>query len=383
MSLKTTPKTAPLDQAPSPKIPHSSLGEGMSHLAAGRTDCPISVDEFASLDRNHVEICEDFNNVLVNLRDVLSTIVSTAESVRTSSREISDVAEEQSKRSEEQAAMLEESAAAIEELNTSVQKTAGLAADANEHIAENKKLAAAGGEVVNRTVKAMHDIEESSEQITAIIGVIDDIAFQTNLLALNAGVEAARAGESGRGFAVVASEVRALAQRASSSANEIKELILRSSGHVTDGSELANQAGAALSEIIDGVNHLSDLVSNIATGSREQAINLAEIKESVTSLDKVTQQNAVVIEESSSASRSLSNEAERMSNALRRFSVDDSTSEPTTDKARTDDRPNERDDPIVIAKTTNEPIAEPTLVFASQAKIGRMEANNQEDWHDF
>lgn len=295
------------------------LAEQMSKLANGHTDCHIDVNEFVGLDEDHKKICQNFNEVLDNLRKMLSTIVSTAESVRTSAHEISETAEDQSKRSEAQAATLEESAAAIEGLNSSVQKTASLAADANTRIADNKKLAAAGGEVVDRTVKAMRDIEVSSQQITAIIGVIDDIAFQTNLLALNAGVEAARAGESGRGFAVVASEVRALAQRASDSANEIKELILRSSEHVTEGSELANQAGSALSEIIDGVNHLSDLVGLIATGSSEQATNLSEIKESVNDLDSVTQQNAAVIEESSAASRSLSHEAERMTDALRQF----------------------------------------------------------------
>ncbi|MFN3208588.1 MAG: methyl-accepting chemotaxis protein [Roseovarius sp.] len=299
------------------------LGERMSRLASGRTDCPIDIADFEGLDSDHLAICNNFNEVVANLRQMLSTIMSTAESVRTSSQEISEVAEDQSRRSESQAATLEESAAAIEELNNSVQKTANLAVDANDRIADNKRRAATGGAVVDRTVKAMRDIAESSQQITAIIGVIDDIAFQTNLLALNAGVEAARAGDSGRGFAVVASEVRALAQRASDSANEIKELITRSSEHVTEGSELANQAGSALSDIIDGVNHVSDLVSLIATGSSEQAASLAEIKESVTELDKVTQQNAAVIEESSAASRSLSHEAQRMTDILRQFSLDE------------------------------------------------------------
>lgn len=358
------------------------LGERMSQLASGRTDCQIDVDEFAGLDKSHVEICENFNDVVVNLRDMLSTIVFTAESVRTSSREISDVAEDQSRRSEAQASMLEESAVALEELNNSVQKTAELAAETSNRIADNKKLAAAGGEVVDRTVKAMRDIEESSQQITAIIGVIDDIAFQTNLLALNAGVEAARAGESGRGFAVVASEVRALAQRASDSANKIKSLILRSGEHVTEGSELANQAGVALSDIIDGVNHVSDLVSLIATGSSEQATNLAEIKESVTELDKVTQQNAAVIEEASAASRSLSNEAQRMSDALRRFTVDGD------DHGR-----NETALPIEIsggwgadiaaAEESDAQNSEPAPVFGLRAGSGPVAVNSQEDWHEF
>jgi methyl-accepting chemotaxis protein len=356
------------------------LGDRMSHLASGRTDCSINLSDFDGLDSDHIDICKNFNDVVSSLRKMLSTIVSTAESVRTSSQEISEVAEDQSKRSEAQAATLEESAAAIEELNSSVQNTATLAVDANERIADNKKRAATGGAVVDRTVKAMRDIEGSSQQITAIIGVIDDIAFQTNLLALNAGVEAARAGDSGRGFAVVASEVRALAQRASDSANEIKELIMRSSEHVTEGSDLANQAGTALSDIIDGVNHVSELVSRIATGSSEQAANLAEIKESVTELDKVTQQNAAVIEESSAASRSLSHEAQRMTDILRQFSLDELQEAPAASQLQPSKAARKTGWEEEIARTeqhkaTSAKLASPAAVSAT--------ANGQDDWHEF
>ncbi|MGK7651861.1 methyl-accepting chemotaxis protein [Roseovarius sp. B08] len=362
------------------------LGERMSRLSAGQTDCMIQTAEFEGLDSDHIEICDNFNDVVSNLRSMLSTIVSTADSVRTSSQEISEVAEEQSKRSEAQAATLEESAAAIEELNTSVQTTATLAMDANERIADNKTRAATGGAVVDRTVKAMRDIEESSQQITAIIGVIDDIAFQTNLLALNAGVEAARAGDSGRGFAVVASEVRALAQRASDSANEIKELIMRSSEHVTEGSELANQAGAALSDIIDGVNHVSDLVSRIASGSSEQATNLAEIKDSVTELDKVTQQNAAVIEESSAASRSLSHEAQRMSDILRQFNLDE-LRDTSTDSAGPDDTaPSKTGWEDELARTDPHAAApaRPDIPAKAPAPaVSAVAVNGAEDWHEF
>ena len=358
------------------------LGDHMSQLAAGRTDCELSTDEFDGLDRDHVAICDSFNDVLSNLRMMLSTVFSTADSVRTSAQEISEVAEDQSRRSEAQAATLEESAAAIEDLNASVQTTAQLAADANERIAHNKRLAAAGGEVVDKTVKAMRDIEHSSQQITAITGVIDDIAFQTNLLALNAGVEAARAGETGRGFAVVASEVRALAQRASDSANEIKDLIKSSGAHVSEGSELANKAGAALSDIIDGVNHVSDLVSNIATGSREQATNLAEIKEGVTELDKVTQQNAAVIEESSAASRSLSNEAHRLTEALRQFEID------TVDLAVAEPGPAPYEDRDSGWGTgggveTADIESQPKVVFSSRASNSQLAVAEDEGWDEF
>lgn len=299
----------------------SRLAEGLSEIADGRVDRPIDMAEFSELGEHSLQICKDFNDVLLNLKSVLSTVTRTAETVRSSAQEISESVVDQSKRSEAQAVTLEESAAAIETLSMSVEQTADHAADANKRITQNRQQAQSGGEVVEQTVEAMRNIEQSSDKITAIIGVIDDIAFQTNLLALNAGVEAARAGEAGRGFAVVASEVRALAQRASESANEIKELILTSGEQVTKGSELVNKAGDALQEIINGVTHASDLVSQIASGSRDQADNLREIKESVTELDRVTQRNAAMIEEASAASRSLSDEAAKMSQVLKVFKL--------------------------------------------------------------
>ena len=297
------------------------LAQGLSEIANGRVGRTIDPSDAAGLKPEYTQICNDFNAVQENLHGVLSTASQTAEAVRSSAQEISESIVDQSKRSEAQAVTLEESAAAIETLSTSVEQTAENASNASTLIGHNRAQAQSGGEVVAQTVAAMRNIEESSEQITAIIGVIDDIAFQTNLLALNAGVEAARAGEAGRGFAVVASEVRALAQRASDSANEIKELIHRSGEQVTQGSALVNRAGAALEEIITGVNKASEVVSQIATGSRDQANNLVEIKESVTELDRVTQRNAAMIEEASAATRSLSSETNRMAEVLQAFNL--------------------------------------------------------------
>lgn len=360
------------------------LAEHLKRLSAGEIDCPIDEADFSSLDDDHRAVCRSFNNVLSNLREVLSTVMATAESVRNSSREISEVAADQSKRSEAQAATLEESAAAIEELNASVQQTAEHAAEADKRIVQNKKQAEAGGDVVDQTVAAMKSIEDSSQQITAIIGVIDDIAFQTNLLALNAGVEAARAGDAGRGFAVVASEVRALAQRASDSANEIKDLIMRSSADVTRGSDLAGKAGSALNEIIEGVNHVSELVSRIATGSREQANNLAEIKESVSNLDRVTQQNAAVIEESSAASRSLSDEAERMTDVLGSFRLDAGAVEALAHATptRTPDYDGWSSE-LSATDRSHEGAAEPVLSFASATRRTRKAVNDDDGWDEF
>ncbi len=357
------------------------LGEVLSELADGRTDGRIDAAQFDGLDKDSLEICSNFNHVLENLQEMLGTIMTTAESVRTSAFEISETAEDQSRRSESQAATLEESAAAIEELNTSVQQTASHAADANKRILLNKKQAEEGGEVVGKTVEAMRNIEHSSQQITAIIGVIDDIAFQTNLLALNAGVEAARAGDAGRGFAVVASEVRALAQRASDSAHEIKELITRSTEQVTQGSELASEAGVALSDIIDGVKHISDLVSLIATGSQEQATNLAEIKESVSDLDQVTQQNAAVIEESSAASRSLSKEAERMSEALGRFKIEGGQKDQVTVVKKAEGRRGPVDKGWASEVDELENNGNPKMV--DRPAKGKIAVNDKDRWHDF
>lgn len=364
------------------------LGEGLAEVADGRVDRRIDVSKFGGLDAHHLSICDDFNNVIDNLRNVLSTVTVTAESVRNSSLEIAEVVVDQSKRSEAQAVTLEESAAAIEALSASVEQTAEHAAEARERILQNRQQAQSGGEVVELTVEAMTNIEQSSQQIAAITGVIDDIAFQTNLLALNAGVEAARAGEAGRGFAVVASEVRALAQRASSSANEIKELIVRSGEQVTNGSQLVNQAGAALQEIIEGVNHASDLVSQIATGSRDQADNLLEIKESVTELDRVTQRNAAMIEESSAASRSLSEEASRMTQVLKAFQLSDVDSSAAV-KGWDDDLATEKTAERAPAKasehaaTKTDESASDIATASAPPPARKRAANDGDDWQDF
>lgn len=345
------------------------LCECLSRAAKGDIDVRIDTAAFNDLSPQYLTVCANFNGLVESLSGMLETINLAAETVRVNSLEISQVATDQSQRSEAQAATLEESAAGLKQLTHSVRSTAEHAARANQEIQANRTQAEESGTVVARTVDAMKKIEASSNQITEIITVIDDIAFQTNLLALNAGVEAARAGEAGRGFAVVASEVRALAQRASDSANEIKELIVNSGQHVQEGGTLVDQTGQALNNIIEGVAKVSDIVSSIATASRDQSDNLEEINQAVNELDKVTQQNAAIIEETSAASSALSQEAERLTDALARFrsgeTLDTNSSEQLDDNVQV----------LFRAKARNGGSEHPTQAVAN--------GEDQDGWHDF
>lgn len=276
----------------------------------------------ADLEARYQDVLRDFNHLIDSFERVISSVTTSAETVRTNAVEISQVASEQSRRSEAQAATLEESSAALDDLSGNVRKTAKAAQEADALIVQNRNQAESSGEVVKRTVEAMQRIETSSSQINEIIGVIDDIAFQTNLLALNAGVEAARAGEAGRGFSVVASEVRALAQRSSQSASEIKELISKSGQQVMEGSVLVAETGSALERIITQVQQVSDLVTAIAASAQEQSSSLEEISSGVGQLDKVTQQNVAVIEETTASSETLRQEAEKLVRVLSGFGRD-------------------------------------------------------------
>lgn len=293
----------------------NALRSGLGQLADGVLTAEVT-DQF---DADYEQLRSDFNLAASNLCQAMLGVVSNADNIRSEATDISTAAEDLSHRTEKQAATLEETAAALDQITSSVRSAAEASERTNVVVNTAKESAETSSLVVNEAVAAMGEIETSSDKITKIISVIDDIAFQTNLLALNAGVEAARAGEAGRGFAVVASEVRALAQRSSDAAHEINHLISASGQHVKRGAELVSQTGDELQKIIRSVADISHHVGEIAVSAKEQASGLAEINTSVNELDKFTQQNAAMFEETTAASHALTQGAEALSSVVSRF----------------------------------------------------------------
>ncbi len=293
----------------------SALADGLKALAGG----DLTINMQAAFEGRYLQLKTDFNAAVDSLRQAMNGISEATSGLRTGADEIAGASDDLSRRTEQQAASLEETAAALDEITATVKRSAEGAKQAAAAATGARSDAARSGDVMRDAVSAMSQIEQSSTQITQIIGVIDEIAFQTNLLALNAGVEAARAGDAGRGFAVVASEVRALAQRSAEAAKEIKVLISASSSQVSQGVRLVGETGAALDQIVESVAEIDTLISEIAASSQEQAIGLSQVNTAVNQMDQVTQQNAAMVEQATAAATSLKTEANHLVELVGRF----------------------------------------------------------------
>ena len=294
-----------------------ACAEALGRLAEG--DLMHRIEE--ELPDGYGQLRDDFNTAVARLRETLAVVSETAEGIVTGAAQLGEAADDLSRRTEQQAATLEQTAAALEEITSTVKSAAEGATQANAVAAKARADAEATGQVVQDAVRAMTGIEKSAGEIGQIIGVIDEIAFQTNLLALNAGVEAARAGEAGKGFAVVAQEVRALAQRSADAAKEIKALISTSSSQVKQGVGLVGQAGEALQRILGQVAEISSLVAEMAASSQEQSTGLSLVNTAVTQMDRTTQQNAAMVEQTTASSHALADEARHLVRMLDRFVI--------------------------------------------------------------
>ena len=264
------------------------------------------------------------NAVVQNLTQTITTVREAVQAVSSGAEQITKGNEDLSQRTSEQASALEETSASMEEMTSTVKQNADNAKQANQLAIAARDIADKGGSVTVRAVEAMGEINKSSKKIADIITVIDEIAFQTNLLALNAAVEAARAGEHGRGFAVVAAEVRNLAQRSATAAKEIKGLINESIQRVSDGSELVNQSGKTLEEIVSSVKRVTDIIAEITAASQEQAQGIDQVNKAIMQMDETTQQNAALVEETTSASQSMKDQAKELMSQMDVFVVNSS-----------------------------------------------------------
>jgi methyl-accepting chemotaxis protein len=293
------------------------LRAGLARLSDGDMTVRLEKPFSPALD----EIRGNFNDSIEKLRAALLSFSENATTIQNGSNEIRSAADDLARRTEQQAASVEQTSAALSQITRSVKESTQRAEDAGQQVSRTKESAERSGEVVRSAIDAMSAIEQSSQSISNIIGVIDEIAFQTNLLALNAGVEAARAGEAGKGFAVVAQEVRELAQRSANAAKEIKTLITASGDQVKHGVSLVDQTGEALSAIVGEVQQINTNVQAIVEAAREQSTGLHEINAAVNIMDQGTQKNAAMVEETNAASHTLVSEVQALSSRLAQFNL--------------------------------------------------------------
>jgi methyl-accepting chemotaxis protein len=295
----------------------SALDRSLTGLANGDLTAKLG----AALAPQFDGLKTNFNSALGTLDKALSSIVLAADETSGNAGELVTAVDDMARRTEQQAASLEQTAAALEEITTISKEAAIRTEEARRVVGHATEEARKSGEVVQQAVSAMSAIEESSQKITQIIGVIDQISFQTNLLALNAGVEAARAGDAGKGFAVVAQEVRELAQKSTDAAKQIKGLIDKSFEDVLTGVSLVNRTGEALRTIGEQVMHINGHIDAIAGSAREQAIGITEINTAVTGMDQMTQQNAAMVEQTNAATHNLMRVSTTLKDLANQFTV--------------------------------------------------------------
>ncbi|KQR75897.1 methyl-accepting chemotaxis protein [Rhizobium sp. Leaf341] len=343
----------------------TGLASGLRSLSAG--DLTVQISESFAADFESLRA--DFNAAVGQLSKTLRAVADATGAIDNGSREVSASADDLSKRTEQQAASLEETAAALDEITVNVANSSKRADEARKIAVLANESAAQSGKVVADAVDAMHKIEQSSNEISNIIGVIDEIAFQTNLLALNAGVEAARAGEAGKGFAVVAQEVRELAQRSAKAAKEIKDLIRNSSLEVQNGVRLVSATGEELKTIESYIVTVNQHMDSIATSAREQSVGLSEVNTAVNQMDQVTQQNAAMVEETSAAGASLATESGRLRELISQFQLGGALRQTAA---------------VMAAGAAHRPVASPVRKLA--AKVATAFSGNaavSEAWEDF
>ncbi|WP_275791613.1 methyl-accepting chemotaxis protein [Pararhizobium gei] len=356
----------------------TTIGAALTRLAQG--DLSFSIDQPFAPDFEGLR--NTMNEALSQMRNTLGHVAHSTDQIDNGTREISQSAEDLSKRTEQQAASLEETAAALDQITVNVSNAAKRAEEARHAAATASENAERSGKVVADAVGAMSRIESSSNQISNIIGVIDEIAFQTNLLALNAGVEAARAGEAGKGFAVVAQEVRELAQRSAQAAKEIKGLIRNSSEEVSTGVKLVSETGEALRTIQQNIVVVNDHMQAITSSAKEQATGLSEVNSAVNQMDQVTQQNAAMVEETNAASATLAQETARLRELIEGFQLGGVAGRPS----QSGNRPlagNTSNRKLEVVKLGHRPVPSPARQMLSKisGKVGNGAAT--ESWEEF
>ncbi|AQS63094.1 HAMP domain-containing protein [Agrobacterium tumefaciens] len=354
------------------KFAVDNLAAGLSKLSEGDVSYRIGQPFTATLDG----VRNDFNMSAEKLQAALSKVAQNAGGIGAGADEIKSAADDLAKRTEQQAAAVEETAAALEEITTTVRDSTRRAQEAGQIVSRAKAGAEQSGEVVRRAVVAMEQIAKSANEISNIIGVIDEIAFQTNLLALNAGVEAARAGEAGKGFAVVAQEVRELAQRSASAAKEIKALITTSNDQVQQGVQLVGDTGKALATIVSEVQEINRHVVSIVESAQEQSSGLQQINTAVNQMDQDTQKNAAMVEETNAASHSLAKEVASLNQLLSQFRLADGAYQQKGQPA-----------PLRNAGGNDRPVASPVRALgrklASAFSGNAAVDTSKDDWQEF